>query len=99
MRVFILIFFLLTGVHAAAAEPVNSWCPVTPEEPADPAITATYKGQTIGLCCKRCLRKFTADPTAYVANLETSLSVEETSPEFPDDGLTQSEVSGVVEPA
>ena len=98
MRILSLIIFLLAS-YAAAAEPVNSWCPVMPEEPADPAITATYNGQTIGLCCKRCLRKFTADPTAYVANLETSLSVRETSPDLQDNGPTQPKVSGVVEPA
>lgn len=72
---------------------MNTWCPVMQEEPADPAITTTYDGQTVGLCCKRCLRKFTVDPSAYAANLEVSLEMQESSPVFLDDGASNPERS------
>jgi uncharacterized membrane protein/YHS domain-containing protein len=47
-------------------------CPVTPEEPAEAGITTDYNGETIGFCCKSCLRKFNANPEKYVANLEAN---------------------------
>ena len=52
-----------------ADETINEYCPVTPDEHAEPWITTTYKGQTIGFCCKSCLRKFNANPEDYLANL------------------------------
>lgn len=45
-------------------------CPVTPEEPAESWYTTEYEGKTIGFCCKKCVRKFNADPEAYLANLD-----------------------------
>ncbi|MEZ6242939.1 MAG: DUF2231 domain-containing protein [Phycisphaerales bacterium] len=48
---------------------VNTMCPVMPDEPVDPLYTTEYEGMTIGLCCRKCLRKFEADPTPYLANL------------------------------
>ena len=57
---------ILVPVHAV---PINVQCPVTPEEEVVEGIVAVYKGKEIGLCCKSCLRKFNADPEAYVANL------------------------------
>jgi len=48
---------------------INQTCPVSPDEDVDPRFTAEYKGQTIGLCCRKCRRKFEKDPEAYVANL------------------------------
>ena len=46
----------------------NIVCPVSHEE-ADPKITYTYKGVTYALCCKRCLKKFKADPEKYIPRL------------------------------
>jgi len=63
----------------AEAAPINALCPVTTDEVVDPRFTAIFKGQTIGLCCKKCLRKFNEDPEAYVANL----------PQFQTVALTQ----------
>ena len=57
---------ILVPVRAA---PINVQCPVTPEEEVAQGIVAIYKGKEIGLCCKSCLRKFNADPEAYIANL------------------------------
>lgn len=54
---------------ASENEMVNAMCPVTIDEPIDPYITTKYKGQTIGLCCRSCLRKFNANPEAYLKNL------------------------------
>ncbi len=53
---------------AADAKPVNTVCPVSMEEP-DPQITYSYKGKTYQLCCKKCLRKFKADPEKYIKRL------------------------------
>ncbi len=50
-------------------KPINALCPVTGDEEVDPRFTVEYKGKTIGLCCRKCLTKFKADPEAYVANL------------------------------
>lgn len=66
---FIVLCLIALTTSAVAAEAVNQYCPVTPDEPAESYITTEYKGQTIGFCCKRCLRKFIADPEAYIANL------------------------------
>lgn len=46
----------------------NTVCPVSHEE-ADPTITYTYKGVKYALCCKRCLKKFEADPEKYIPRL------------------------------
>lgn len=52
--------------------PVNTMCPVMPDEPIDPRFTVEYEGVTVGLCCRRCRTKFEDDPGAYVANLPAS---------------------------
>jgi uncharacterized membrane protein/YHS domain-containing protein len=49
--------------------PINETCPVMEGEPVDPDVTYTYRGQVIGLCCQRCLRKFKTDPEPYLVNL------------------------------
>ncbi|WP_269522527.1 DUF2231 domain-containing protein [Coraliomargarita parva] len=65
-RILPLLFLLLGSV---SAQTINTMCPVTPDEAAESWITTTYQGQTIGFCCKSCLRKFNADPEAYLSNL------------------------------
>lgn len=62
-------FIIVMTTNPTAAEAINHYCPVTPEEPAESYITTVYNGQTISFCCKRCLRKFNANPEAYRANL------------------------------
>lgn len=62
-------FIIALTATSVAAEAINQYCPVTPEEPAESYITTEYNGQTIGFCCKRCLRKFNANPEAYLTNL------------------------------
>lgn len=49
--------------------PVNTMCPVMPDEPVDERFTIEYEGRLVGLCCKKCLAKFEATPTAFAANL------------------------------
>ena len=72
MKAYLFIGLFLSSVVFATAEPVNEMCPVTPDEPAEPWITTEYEGATIGFCCKSCLRKFNANPEAYLENLKTS---------------------------
>jgi uncharacterized membrane protein/YHS domain-containing protein len=62
----------LVLITTSFAQPVNTMCPVTPEEQAEAGITTEYNGETIGFCCKSCLRKFNANPEKYVANLEAN---------------------------
>lgn len=64
------VFIITLTTMSAAAEAVNQYCPVTPNEPAESYITTEYNGQTIGFCCKRCLRKFNANPEAYLVNIQ-----------------------------
>lgn len=60
------------GAKAAPAVvlPVNLTCPVKPGQDYDPALTVTYKGKLIGLCCKACVGKFNAEPERYLKNIE-----------------------------
>lgn len=46
----------------------NTICPVSGEE-TDDSFTSTYEGKTYSLCCKRCVKKFEADPAKYSKNL------------------------------
>jgi uncharacterized membrane protein/YHS domain-containing protein len=72
MKLFSLISIFLFSVVSATAEPINEMCPVTPDEPTEPWITTEYEGETIGFCCKSCMRKFNANPEAYLENLKAS---------------------------
>ncbi len=49
--------------------PVNAMCPVLTDEPIDPEFTAEYNGITIGLCCRKCVTQFNADPSAFIGNI------------------------------
>ncbi len=62
----------LAGMAAAAQDagpPINSKCPVLPEEDVDPSITVAWEGRTVALCCAKCQRKFLQDPQAYAPAL------------------------------
>jgi uncharacterized membrane protein/YHS domain-containing protein len=74
MRIFLLLITFLGRAVSATAEPINEMCPVTPDEPAESWITTEHEGEMIGFCCKSCLRKFNANPEAYLANLNLQAS-------------------------
>ncbi len=65
----VLLLLLPLGAQDSSTA-INRTCPVTPdEEIGDDAVFVTYKGQTVGLCCKRCRAKFLADPDQYVGRI------------------------------
>ena len=47
----------------------NKMCPVMQGEEASSKYFVEYNGQKIYLCCKKCVRKFQADPEKYVKRL------------------------------
>ncbi len=55
------------GLPGEERAPINAVCPVTTDEPIDPRFTVEYEGVAVGLCCRKCLTKFKADPAAYFA--------------------------------
>eukprot|EP00913_Durusdinium_trenchii_P006192 g5804.t1 len=61
-------------------------CPVMTDEPIDPRFTSTYQGQTVGLCCRKCLTKFRASPDQYIANIPELRTVAMNEPEDPHTG-------------
>ena len=54
---------------AAWVEPVNALCPVTTDEPIEDDLYLDIDGERIGFCCKKCKRKYEADPDFYAAGL------------------------------
>jgi len=68
-RIFLFISSLVLFVSAVVADPINEWCPVTPTEPAESHLTVEFEGQTIGFCCRACIRKFLESPETYRTNL------------------------------
>ncbi|MFA6044556.1 MAG: hypothetical protein WC718_06195 [Phycisphaerales bacterium] len=34
---------------------VNRHCPIQPEDPVNPAVNTTWKGQKVGFCCPGCI--------------------------------------------
>lgn len=50
--------------------PVNSVCPVSGEELDEDQQLVKYKGETIAVCCKKCLKKIKADPEKYIKRLK-----------------------------
>lgn len=65
------------------ATPINSICPVTSDEEVDPRFTVVVDGQVIGLCCKKCVTRFKADPDQYLPNLRVMLT--QVNAEFGED--------------
>jgi hypothetical protein len=58
------------GWAQAGKKAVNRKCPVKPDVRVDPAITVTYNGKTIGLCCTDCVDKWKKNPAAYAGNVK-----------------------------
>jgi YHS domain-containing protein len=53
------------------SKPVNKFCAVEGKDhEVDPKVTTTYKGKTIGFCCKDCIDEFNKDPEKYVKKME-----------------------------
>ncbi|OHB76346.1 MAG: hypothetical protein A2Z34_04805 [Planctomycetes bacterium RBG_16_59_8] len=46
--------------------PSQQKCMVMPEEDIDPNISSVYNGKTYYFCCRKCVRKFEADPEFYL---------------------------------
>lgn len=57
-------------VSVVEGKPVNSVCPVSGEELDKDQQLVKYKGEIIGLCCKKCLKKIKADPDKYLKRLK-----------------------------
>jgi YHS domain-containing protein len=68
--------FAVSAEKEKAASPVNSKCPVGGRE-ANAKKTVVYKGETIALCCNKCLAKFEADPEKYAKDIERDLKKKE----------------------
>jgi hypothetical protein len=60
--------------HLAAAEPINTVCPIS-GKPANPAITSSYS-KTVAVCCDRCVAQFNATPKAYLSNIISANGVQ-----------------------
>ena len=72
----ILLSLALTGMLAAASIPARAddypikTCVVTGDAfggDLGPPIDVKYKGRTVRLCCKSCVKKFNANPDKYMA--------------------------------
>lgn len=38
-----------------AMKPVNTHCPIQPDDEVDPSVTINYKGKVVGFCCSECI--------------------------------------------
>jgi len=61
-------FAFLTAMTSAQVV-TNDYCPVLPDEKVEPNLSVQYEGKTVFLCCGGCVKKFKANPTAYLGNL------------------------------
>lgn len=62
-----------TAAQLKAAKPVgNKHCPVTGEEVGSmgEGPTVIYKGKSVALCCKGCVKAFAKDPAKVLAKAE-----------------------------
>jgi uncharacterized membrane protein len=60
---------MLEAAQEAASTPVNALCPVTTDEPIEDDLFLDIDGERIGFCCKKCKRKYEADPDFYAEGL------------------------------
>lgn len=68
----LLAILLVSSGFAAAAEALNTVCPVS-GKPASPAITSNYS-KTVAVCCNKCKTQFNTTPKAYLANILGAIS-------------------------
>lgn len=60
------------SLHAADNAPITK-CVVSGEPlKAGHTVEVQYKGRTILLCCKGCIRKFNKEPEKYIAALDAA---------------------------
>jgi YHS domain-containing protein len=62
--------FATTPTSPVSRAPVNKFCAVERENEVDARITVMHAGQTIGFCCKDCVKDFRKDPKKYLAGLK-----------------------------
>ncbi len=71
----ILATFTFTAAPSAqAAKSVLKTCIITDDDLGDDPINVTYKGRTVPLCCKSCVKKFNANPEKYAAIFDKELA-------------------------
>ncbi len=58
---------------------VQVTCPVT-KEPVDKKVFVESNGETVYLCCKRCVGKYQGDPAKYASALANSYTYQTTCP-------------------
>jgi uncharacterized membrane protein/YHS domain-containing protein len=87
----LILALLLAGAGAASAQTRNLKCPVEPDEETDPTIHLTYQGREIYFCCDHCPAKFTANPGAYLANLDSPPPTPPPTPSVKEDDDEESE--------
>ncbi len=71
-----------TDNSKTAAVTSIDWCIVSGEElgsMGDP-VTYKYNGREITFCCKSCVKQFEANPTGYLARLDSALAGQITAP-------------------
>ena len=74
--------FLLTGCGAGEPEAeagTQTTCPVL-GNPIDKSLYEDYQGKRVYLCCKRCPKKFKADPDKYIKKMADEGVVLEDTP-------------------
>jgi uncharacterized membrane protein len=72
----LLVFTVLCGFALGASAqdgpmggPINTHCPLLPDEVIDPAFTVEVEGVKIGLCCRMCKNDFLAEPEKYLPDV------------------------------
>ncbi len=65
----LLVFFAISTNAKEIEEITNQMCPVLTDEKVDFEHFVDYEGKRIFLCCERCCKKFSKNPTKYLANL------------------------------
>ena len=58
-----------TPTGPVSATPVNKFCAVERDNEVDSRITLQHAGETVGFCCKDCVKDFRKDPKKYIAGL------------------------------
>ena len=62
--------FATTPADPVSPTPANKFCAVERENEVDARITLQHAGETVGFCCKDCVKDFRKDPKKYVAGLK-----------------------------
>lgn len=64
-----LVLLLASAMPIFADGPVNSQCPVLPDDPLEEGTSLHYGDHEIGFCCDHCRGLFLEDPAAYLDQL------------------------------